>query len=80
MVSIAATLTNLLPLYNMQEDNAVEEVYAGDGRLPVQAKLAQKIWPWEFVDMGELFSEFSQCNNKAHNSKMAMEGPRIRGK
>ena len=54
VASTAATLTNLLPLSNMKGGNAVEGVYVGDGRPPVPITLAQKIWRWEFVDMGEL--------------------------
>ena len=32
--------------------------YVGDGMPPVPAKLAAKIWRWEFVEMGELLPEF----------------------
>lgn len=63
--SMAATLTNLLPLSNMKGNNAVEGVYIGDGRPPIPAKLAQKIRRWEFVDMGELLPEFAQSDDEA---------------
>ena len=32
-------------------------IYVGEGMTPVQKKLADKIWRWEFVDMGELLPD-----------------------
>ena len=32
--------------------------YVGDGMLSIPARLAAKIWRWEFVKMGELLPEF----------------------
>ena len=63
--SLAATLTNLLPLSGTDGGNIGEGVYVGDGRPPVPTKLAQKIRRWEFVDMGELLPEFSQRDDEA---------------
>ena len=34
-----------------------EGVYVGEGVVPIPRKLAEKIWRWEFMDMGELLPE-----------------------
>ena len=57
-MSVAAMLANLLPLTNSSLQLPSEGVYVGDGIPPVPAKLAAKIRRGEFVDMGELLSEF----------------------
>jgi hypothetical protein len=61
----ASMLTNLLPASTMKGGNAGEGIYVGDGRPPIASKLVQRIRQWEFVDMGELLSEFSQRDDEA---------------
>ena len=56
--SIAAMLSNLLPLANSSLQQPSGGVYMGDGIPPVPAKLAARIRRGEFVEMGELLPEF----------------------
>ena len=56
--SVSAQIANLLPMANPGLEQVVGGVYVGDGRPPVPPKLAAKIRRWEFVDMGELLTEF----------------------
>ena len=58
LTSSAITTFNLLPLANPVLKLPVGGAYVGEGMPPVPAKLAARIWRWEYVEMGELLPEF----------------------
>ena len=56
--SIAAVMTNLLPISSFEAATSVTGVYVGEGLPPVPKRLADKILSWAFVDMAEMLPEF----------------------
>ena len=56
----AETLLSSLPLGTLHKTSAADshDTYVGEGFPPVPAKLASKICHGDFIEMGELLSEF----------------------
>ncbi len=60
-----ALLTNLLHQTPGGHVAVARGVYIGEGLAPVPRKLADRIWKWEFIDMGELLPEFWGLDGKS---------------
>ena len=52
-----AVMANTLLQVQVAQPGLPEGVYIGEGVVPIPRKLAEKIWRWEFMDMGELLPE-----------------------